>query len=185
MDTVSVNYLITAKTEYEKKLLIKLCPNIFKYFKSLYHNAEIMCNEENNPENILMVFQYNLERISKWKPTDINRYYQKFIKEQDCSYFADLVKIIFITHIRILTLLGHNGDKLNVEIPSPGKFMQLAYLESARSIWQLPYLFYNPKQNAQYINDIIEKSIISVIQTLIPINDIIKSCNLEQFNIKE
>lgn len=185
MDTVSVNYLITAKTEYEKKLLIKLCPNIFKYFKSLYHNAEIMCNEENNPENILMLFQYNLERISKWKPTDINRYYQKFIKEQDCSYFADLVKIIFITHIRILTLLGHNGDKLNIEIPSPGKFMHLAYLEAARSIWQLPYLFYNSKQNIQYINDIIEKSIISVIQTLIPINEIIKSCNLEQFNIKD
>ena len=160
MDTISVNYLITAKEEYEKKLLHVLKPNIFKLFNTLYNNAVVMCNEENTPENVLMLFQYNLERISKWKPSDINMYYQRFIREQKCGdYFGDLLKIIFITHIRILTLLGHNGDKLNIEIPSPGKFMHLAYLETARSIYQLPYLYYNIKDNEQHINTIINNFI--------------------------
>jgi hypothetical protein len=185
MDTISVNYLITAKVEYEKKLLLHLKPNIYKLLLQIYNNSEIMCNEENNPENILMLFQYNLASISKWKPYNINNYYQKFIKEEKCNYFSDLLKIIFITHIRILTLLGHNGKELNIEIPSPGKFLHLTYLEAARNIYQVPYLFYNSKQNLQYIYDIIEKSIISIIQTTIPINEIVANCNLEQFNIKD
>jgi hypothetical protein len=186
MDTISAKYLITAKTEYENKLLKLLRPNIFNLLKSLYNNSNIMCNEENNPENILMVFQYNLEKLSKWKGFEINNYYQRFIKEEKCSdYFSDLIKIIFITHIRILTLLGHNGNKLNIEIPSPGKFVHLAYLEAARSIYQLPYLFYNIKENVSHINTIIENSILSVIQSVIPFNEIVANCNLDKFNIKD
>ena len=163
MNTISVNYLITAKEEYEKKLIKKLQNSIYNYFKSLYNDAVILCNDENTPENILMVFQHKMENMAKWKPVKVNAHYNRFIKSESCNYFSDLVKIIFITNIKILTLLGHNKEKLKINIPSAGKFLHLVYLECARHFWQLPYIFYNYKKNLQAINIIIEKSIISVI----------------------
>ena len=45
--------------------------------KNVYKEAENMCFQENNPENVLMLFQDFLSKIPKWNMVRINKTFNK------------------------------------------------------------------------------------------------------------
>ena len=185
METISINYLLTAKQEYEKKLINILQNYIYAFYNNLYQESVSLCHEENNPANILMVYQNKIEKISKWTVKTKNNFYVNFVKKTGCDYFSDLVKIIFITHIKILTLLGHDKEKIRIKLPIVGDFIYNILLDCGRNIWQLPYLFNSINYKAEILN-IIEKSILNIIQDSIPIEKLINSCNIDEYdNVQE
>lgn len=185
METISINYLLTAKQEYEKKLISILQDYIYAFYNNLYQESVSLCHEENNPANILMVYQNKIERVSRWTVKTKNNFYVNFVKKTGCDYFSDLVKIIFITQIKILTLLGHDKEKIRIKLPIVGDFIYNILLDCGRNIWQLPYLFNSINYKSDILN-IIEKSIINVIQDSIPMEKLINSCNIDEYdNVQE
>ncbi len=129
MNTESINIalLLDAKNEYNKHLIGVFTNYIMRLFRRLYTDAELLCSQENTPENILMVFQSNLSKIGKWSTTKITSEYENMKKVTGCDWFDDLIKVIFIIHTKIM-VLGNNiktDAKLTIKLPNIPEFTHL------------------------------------------------------------
>ena len=57
MDEGNVTVLVDAKEEYTKQLISILKNCIYQGIKSIYMDAKDICNQDNTPDNVLMIFQ--------------------------------------------------------------------------------------------------------------------------------
>jgi hypothetical protein len=178
----SIAILVDAKEEYISNVTTILKPTLLKTIKSLYHNCESLCYNENTPDNVLMLFQDKCSQIPKWSISEIDRLYNECCKQSKCDYLDDLIKLLFITQIRILSMV-HNmkpNSILNIDCPNGKAFMFLAIVEVARECWKQPYLLnkYNGKieyqKNIVILENIIEKAIITTFKNKLPIKALIK-----------
>ncbi len=164
MDSGSINLLLDAKTEYTKQLINILKQPVLQLIKRVYSEAEALCNQENIPENILLVFQDNLSRIPKWDSAKLKREYEAITKNSECDWLDDLLKVIYITHIKILTLVSQakTGAKLQIKAPTGYLFIHLVLKEAAREAWKVPYLYCTNVPKTEYLKNMRElESIIS------------------------
>ncbi len=111
-----------------------------------------------------MKFQELLNRIPKWSQEIINKEYERIIKESECTWIEDLLKVVYITHIKILTI-AHSSQpnkKISLKVPSGSYFMHLCYIEIAREFWKNPFLHSDKVSKYEYQRNIREcESIIS------------------------
>jgi hypothetical protein len=100
-----------------------------------------------------------------------------------CGYFADLVKGIIITSIKIHCISDDLGD-IEVRIPSAEKFLHQCLINCARLIWKKPYLFYHNirtierQYNMNALEEICKKAIDRTLRAYIPLVDVLKSTTL-------
>ena len=66
MEDSNIAILVDAKLEYNKQIIKLLKPHIFQGIKRIYVEAKNICEDENNPNNVLMIFQKILSNIPKW-----------------------------------------------------------------------------------------------------------------------
>ena len=180
MSQDNTSVLLDAKQEYSKQLINSFKQIIYSEIKNIYQESENMCFQENKPENVLMVFQDILSKIPKWSVNKINKSFNKV--KTKCDYIDDLIKIIFITHIKILTIVNKNkkNKKIDIKIPGGNCFFHLCLVDAAREIWKSPFLVskhvsnYEYQKNIREVNKIISESILDTIRKQLPVKNILQ-----------
>ena len=142
MEDNNVGILVDAKEEYTKQLISILKPSIYQGIKSIYIDAKDICHQDNTPDNVLMSFQDLLSRIPKWSQDIINKEFERISNISKCDYIDDLIKVIYVSHIKILSVVhsSQKNKKLSLNLPSGSHFIHLCYIECAREFWKDPYL---------------------------------------------
>ena len=178
----SVTVLVDAKEEYTKQLISILKPCIYQGIKSIYLDSKDIANQENTLENVLMIFQDQLSRIPKWSQEIITKEYQRIIDSSRCDYIEDLLKVVYVSHIKILTVVhsAQRNKKITAKVPSGNHFMHLCYIECAREFWKNPYLFsdrtskYEHQKNMRDSESMISECISETIRKQLPVRNILK-----------
>lgn len=182
MEEGSIAVLVDAKEEYTKQLVSILKPCFYQGIKSIYLDAEDICMQDNIPDKILMQFQDLLCRIPKWSQDIINKEYERILNVSKCDYIEDLLKVIYVSHIKVLTIVhsAHRNKKIMVKVPSGSHFIHLCYIEVAREFWKDPYLFsknvskYELQKNMRDSENMISECISETIRKQLPIRHILK-----------
>ena len=78
---------------------------------SIYEESKDICDQDNNPNNILITFQEQLTQIPKWSPELIQKQYQSLVDDSQCDWIEDLITAVFISHTKVLTI-GHKKKKI-------------------------------------------------------------------------
>jgi hypothetical protein len=182
MEEGSIAVLVDAKEEYTKQLISVLKPCIYQGVKSIYLDAKDICNQDNTPEKVLMVFQDLLSRIPKWSQDIINKEFERIVSISKCDYIEDLLKVIYVSHIKVLTIVhsAQKNKKLSLKVPNGGHFIHLCYIECAREFWKDPYLFsenankYELQKNMRDSESMISECIAETIRKQLPVRHILK-----------
>jgi len=182
MEEGSVAVLVDAKEEYTKQLNNILKPCIYQGIKSIFLDSKNICDTENTPDNVLMTFQDLLSRIPKWSQEIINKEYERIVEESKCDWIEDLLKVIYLAHIKVLTIVhsAQNNKKISLQVPTGSHFMHLCYIETAREFWKNPYLFSDRVTKFEYQNNmrtcenIINDCICETIRKQLPVRHILK-----------
>jgi hypothetical protein len=182
MEEGSVTVLVDAKEEYTKQLISILKTCIYQGIKSIYMDAKDICNQDNTPDNVLMVFQDLLSRIPKWSQDIINKEYERISNVSKCDYIEDLLKVIYVSHIKILTIVhsAQKNKKISLKVPSGSHFIHLCYVECAREFWKDPYYFsdrvtkYEHQKNMRDSETMITECIMETIRKQLPVRHILK-----------
>jgi len=182
MEEGSIAVLVDAKEEYTKQLISVLKPCIYQGVKSIYLDAKDICNQDNTPEKVLMVFQDLLSRIPKWSQDIITKEFERIVSVSKCDYIEDLLKVIYVSHIKVLTIVHstQKNKKLSIKVPNGGHFIHLCYIECAREFWKDPYLFsenankYELQKNMRDSESMISECIAETIRKQLPVRHILK-----------
>lgn len=189
-----MNFLVETKIEYTTQLVNILSPYIYEGIQSIYNDAKKISkkNEE------LKLFQTFLRKIPKWNQSIINNETKRILKESTCGdILEDLIKAVIKANIMLLTNTPpekKNKLKINYMIELP-VFIHNIYIESARNIFQNPFLFYHDytsfelKKNQRDATTLIKTSINEAIRKMLPLNLILKEYLGNSFteldNVKE
>lgn len=174
-----MNFLVETKTEYTIQLVNILTPFLYEGFQSIYKEAIKIAkvNEE------LKIFQTFLRRIPNWNDTIKQAETKRILVESNCSdIMEDLLRAIIKANIMVLTNTPPDKkNKLKIDyVIKLDDFIHYSYIESAKAIFQNPFLFfhkYTPlelKRNQRETYEIIKTSIIEAIRKMLPINMILK-----------
>lgn len=174
--------LVDAKEEYTKQLISILKQCIYQGIKSIYLDAKDICNQDNTPEKVLMVFQDLLSRIPKWSQDIINKEYERIVNVSKCDYIEDLLKVVYVSHIKVLTIVhsAQKNKKISLKVPNGAHFIHLCYIECAREFWKDPYLFsenvnkYELQKNMRDSEIMIAECIAETIRKQLPVRHILK-----------
>ena len=182
MEDGNVAVLVDAKEEYTKQLVSILKPCIYQGVKSIYIDAKDICHQDNTPDNVLMVFQDLLSRIPKWSQDIITKEYDRISSVSKCDYIDDLLKVVYVSHIKVLTIVhsAQRNKKISIKVPSGSHFIHLCYIECAREFWKDPYLFsdrvskYEHQKNMRDSETMISECISETIRKQLPVRHILK-----------
>jgi hypothetical protein len=182
MDDYNITVLVDAKEQYTKQLISILKTCIYQGIKSIYMDSKDICHQDNTPDNVLMIFQDLLSRIPKWSQDIINKEFERITNVSKCDYIDDLLKVVYVSHIKILTIVhsAQKNKKLSLKIPSGSHFIHLCYIECAREFWKDPYLLsdrgskFEQQKNMRDSENMIAECISETIRKLLPIRNILK-----------
>jgi len=177
----NISVLLEAKNEYNKHLVSIFKEHITRIIKNIYLDSESLCAQENTPENVFMVFQDNLSKIKNWSGTKLNNEYNEIKRRSGCDWLDDLIKVIFITNIKIMTMANKvkKDREISIKIPAGTQILYLCVLDSARKIWTRPYLF-NKRNNIEYqrnmaeVDTLIDGAINDVLRAQLPVKNILQ-----------
>ena len=166
MTSLNINVLVSAKEEYLTQMINILVPFYRKSFKHILEKSQ---------ENVIMKyklrpFQSELKNVQKWSDIALDTKVSEL--KSIYPYFYDLLKAIFVIHVKILSSIKLNpgGKEFNLEIPQLRIFIHRIFIETARK------LYYNPNiilcENSEF-DDLIYNVIIDTLRSLIPIQNIL------------
>ena len=178
----SIAILADAKEEYTRQLINILRTPMYIGIQSIYNDAKNVCQNDNRPNDVLMVFQELLSRIPKWSQEIINQEYTRITDSSKCDWIEDLLKVIYVAHIKVLTIVNsaQKNKKISLKIPAGGHFTHLCYIELAREFWKNPYLFSDRVSKLEYQKNmrecegIISNCIVETIRKQLPVRHILK-----------
>ena len=182
MNQENYSVLVDAKQEYNHQIVNILSSGILKGIKGIYFECENMCQQENTPENVLMVFQDKLSKVPKWTLAKIEQEFQMVKKECNCDWVDDLLKVIYVTHIKILSLVNKvkKRGRLNIKVPTGSQFLHICYVNIAREMWKNPYLcsshvsMYEQQKNNREVEQLIKDTIMTTLRQQLPVKNIIQ-----------
>ena len=182
MEEGNITVLVDAKEEYTKQLISILKLSLYQGIKSIFLDAKDICNQDNRPADVLMVFQDLLGRVPKWSQDIINNEFQRIVNVSKCDYIDDLIKVIYVTHIKVLTIVhsAKHNSKISLKVPSGSHFMHLCYIECAREFWKNPYYFsenlskYELQKNMRESESMITECILESVRKQLPVRNILK-----------
>ena len=182
MADTNIAVLVDAKNEYTTQLINLVKPSIYQGIMSIYEEAKDICDQDNNPNNILITFQEQLTQIPKWSTELIQKQYKSLVDDSQCDWIEDLITAVFISHTKVLTI-GHKkkkNNKVNLKLPKATHFVHLCYIESAREFWKNPYLFservsqYEHQKSMRDAENIISTAVKETIRKQLPVKHILR-----------
>ena len=183
MDDYDINSLIESKNEWVARLLNILTPQIIVGFKSVFKEAENLCNSSGENSKYLMTFQNLLVNIPKWSQYIVATECKRITEITNCNYIEDLISCVHIIQLKALTAsrVGLKQKKINIEIPNLNNFIHQVYINCARKLYLNIYLFEKDilplqlQKNNRELEVIIKEIIINTIRDSIPIENILRA----------
>ena len=179
-EDISVPVLVDSKKVYTHILVKCLANPIYQGIQQIYDQARELTDEARR-NDYLKTFQQLLRDVPKWNQEMIDTEYNRVILESKCNWLDNLIKAVFLSHVRILSAVrmgkGHKTIKLN--IPKANNFIHKCYVEAARLFYQNPYLFSHKAKeldihrNMNAAIELIKKAIHEAIHRLVPIQQIL------------
>jgi len=180
--------IVEIKNEYTIFLINLITPMIYEGMKSMYNfsvdSYEKLIKTANDPKSVsppLKIFQTCLKEVPTFNTQIIHKETQRIKEFSRCSeWFDDLVKAAIKSNIVLLTFSTKKqqsnivNNKYHERI-STEDFIHKCYIETARSIYNNPELFwdkYSPieiKKNQRQICKIIKEAVKESIRKMLPI----------------
>jgi hypothetical protein len=167
-----------AKTQLREHLSTLLIPTISEGFWSIQTAASELCERNGTPDQVIRTFQNMLTKIPEWSDVTITTEVDRIKKTTRCSYLDDLMMGVFISYMKAFASLHHSeGTEISIDFdrPSLAKFIHECYVQSARKLWQVAYLFKTTGVSSetqarcrQEIETIINQSLEHVIRSFLP-----------------
>jgi len=174
-NALNVSVLGAAKEMYIKQLKIALTPLIHEGFVSLWEDAQKK-EEEQGGYNYLKQFQIFLKDIPNWNQSILEEETRRITSKID--FLMELVTAIFVSHVKILASvrLGGKNRNIRLKVPMDLVFIHQVYTNAAEMIYYNPQIFQNHTDRESYerIRDLIDKSISETIDSMIPIESVLK-----------
>ena len=159
-----------------------LVPHVADGLWSIYDNAKIACERNNQPEKTLQTFQNLLTRIPQWTDDTIAKEIERIAIVSKCDYIEDLLLGVFVSYIRAFASLQQvesNSVQVEFDRPSLNKFVHAMYISTARKSWSNAYLYKTigvtgeqQARNRREIETLMEQCLHEVIDGFIPWKDI-------------
>jgi hypothetical protein len=183
MDDYSLSSLQESRNEWCARLVNILAPMTAEGFKSIFDEAWILCEKNNENGKYLMTFQNFLSRVPKWNATIISQETQRIVDRSGCGYLADLVTCVHIIQLKSLTCMrvGSKQKKVDIDIPQLNDFVHKVYVNCARKLYTNVYLFergippLTTQKNTREIEIIIKECIMDSIRDSIPLEMILRT----------
>jgi hypothetical protein len=173
-----MNYLVETKTEYTSQLINIISPFIYDGIQSLYDEA-LKVSKENEE---LRIFQNFLKKIPTWNPLILESETTRILKDSDCiDLLPQLLNAVIKSNIMVLTNTPPE-KKYTIKLPKDidfKKFIHVSYIETAKIIYNNPYLFYHKyslydiKKNQRDAKENIKNAINEAIRKLLPLQYIL------------
>lgn len=167
-----------AKTQLREHLATLLIPNIAEGFWSIQTAAGELCERNGTPDQVIRTFQNMLTKIPEWSDVTLKTEVERIQKITRCSYLDDLMMGVFISYMKAFASLHHSeGSEVSIDFDRPTlpKFIHECYVQSARKLWQVAYLFKTTGVSSetqarcrQEIETIINQSLEHVIRSFLP-----------------
>ncbi len=162
---MSEQLLLDTRTLYIKNIEDLLVPHINKGFQTMYNQLSRIYKDKT-----LINFQLYLSRmpiLTKDMYDDDFRFLLKSYEITEESISKIILNIYTCYHKLDNLLNGNSNDFNKIEgLPTPKEFVKKCYVNSARSLYEVPYLFHSKNRNvenldkvSQIIRSNIEKSI--------------------------
>ena len=183
MDDYSVNSLSESKNEWCARLVNTLTPTVIQGLKSIFNEAWKLCEENTQRDKYLMTFQTFLTRIPQWNPSIIETEKTRICETSGCGYLEELITCVHIIHLKALTCVrvGQKQKKIDINIPSVDKFIHNIYINVARKIYTMIYLFEKnilpletQKRNRE-LECVVKECILDTVRDSIPVENILRS----------
>jgi hypothetical protein len=177
MSALNISVLAQGREFYLRQLKLHLTPLIYEGLVSLYEDAKKREEQTNEFEgNSLKQFQKLLCDIPSWNQSILEEETRRILTE--CDFLMEMVAAVFVAHVQILASvkLGGKNSKIRVKIPTSDIFIHAVYSKSAETFYYNPYKFetYHVRESNEYIREMINRNIDDVIDSMIPIESIIK-----------
>jgi hypothetical protein len=178
-----INFFIETKNEYTIQLVNLLTPIIYEGLQSIY--SEAMKTAEGTP-NLLKIFQTFLKKIPTWNNDMILNETQRITSSsKSSSWLPELVKATIKANILVLIYNPYTQThgKIDSDYYKHIKledFIHKVYIESARELWNNPYLMYHIytpielKRNQRDTILLIKDAIKEAIRKLLPVKQILE-----------
>lgn len=173
-----------ARTQLRDHLATLLVPHIAEGFWSIQSSATELCERNRTPDQMIRTFQNMLTKIPEWSDVTLKTEVERIQKVTRCSYLDDLLMGVFISYMKAFASLHHSaGSEISIDFdrPSLAKFIHETYVQSARKLWQVAYLFKTigvtseiQARSRQEIETIINQSLEHVIRGFLPWESITK-----------
>jgi hypothetical protein len=183
MDDYDVNMLSEAKNEYCVRLVNILSPLIIQGLSSIFDEAVVLCDDNDESDKYLMTFQNFLTRVPKWNSALIDEETKRIKTESACSYLDDLITCVHISHLKLLTSIrvSQKQKKIDIDIPKLDQFIHKVYIAYARKVYQNVYLFekdimpLQKQKNMREAEILCHQSILNVIRDSVPVEKILRA----------
>jgi hypothetical protein len=183
MDDYNLSSLIESKNEWSARLVNILTPCIIEGINSIFHEANRLCEENDEHEKYLMTFQNLLNNIPKWSEEIIDNEKSRILENTYCIYLEDLITCVHILQLKALTCarVGTKQKKIDINIPSVNQFIHKLYINVARKIYTNVYLFekniepLSIQKNNRELEIIIKECILNTIRDSIPVENILRA----------
>jgi hypothetical protein len=155
-------------------------PKLHEGFLAMYEDASTACPE--NEE--LKIFQGFLKLIPHWSDSILKSEVKRILETSDCGaeILTELIEAVIRSNIMILGNISRQEVEmimkdLNINLE---QFVHNCYIESARMIYNNPYLyyhkysFYEKKNVERKAQEVIKISIVEAIRKMLPLKIILK-----------
>lgn len=173
-----------AKTQLREHLATLLIPHVAEGFWSIQNSATELCTRNGTPDQILRTFQNMLTKIPEWSDITLKTEVERIQKVTRCTYLDDLIMGVFISYMKSFASLHHAGGseiQIDFDRPTLAKFIHEIYVQSARKLWQVAYLFKTMGVPAEVqararneIENLINQCLEQVIRSFLPWESIAK-----------
>jgi len=174
-----------AKSHIRNRFSLMVIPHVSDGIWSVYENAKLICEKNDQKDQILMTFQNLLTRIPTWTDDVLQAEVKRIIAASKCSYLEELLTGVLITYLRAFASIQMRGEKndsvdLQFERPPLSRFIHELYKEAARKCWEHAFLFRTvgvrteqQARNRQEIEKVLDVAMESVLDSFLPWQSIV------------
>lgn len=166
-----------AKSHLRDHLASLLVTHISEGFWSIQNSASELCERNRTPDQVIRTFQNMLTKVPEWSSVTISTEVERIQKVTKCSYLDDLMMGVFISYMKAFASLHQSSSEISIDFDRPtlAKFIHELYIQSARKLWQVAYLFKtvctsseSQARARQEIESIINQCLEQVIRSFLP-----------------
>ena len=195
MDDYSLTALSDSKNEWCARLINLLTPAVIDGLRSIFSEARDLCIENEEEDKYLMTFQTFLSRVPKWNEAIIEAERIRIEESTNCGYLEELITCVHIIQLKALTCVrvGTEQKKVDIVIPSRNEFIHRVYINAARKLYTVVYLFemdiapLQTQKNNRELELIVKECILNSVRDTMPVEAILRAYieETEEENVTE